>query len=272
MEQKKEEQSRQPEQPKQEERPYLEFRGSSEQLFEICTNVNGDSSKLLRVIFVCGDVGAGKTTLINKWTEAHPEILTTAEKWTEGNGTFQKLFALYNKNPALYGVEFQAKVQLSFLESYRRALEEAVPGQVLVVERVITEEALFSTTLFHQKQIDEFSFRYLLGMNETLSRAEKKLEDAWRKKYDEASIACSLVFLDIPLKVREERINKRCGQDELALRLSQLQTLAIGYQRWWPNEISYLESRYEGYLPVLVQEVILDISPISLGYEEIPSP
>lgn len=158
------------------------------------------------VVFVVGECGAGKTKFLSAaktlceraclpvLVEEEPEVIVSRGK----------LMTLYMQEPEVYGTFFQALVQAQFGEKAVNAFSKMVkePFEACFFERVVCEEAIFSSCLYELGKMSLDQYVALLDLNGQIFFALNAL-------ITKQNLKVVLVKMHASLEDRMERISRR---------------------------------------------------------------
>jgi len=125
--------------------------------------VSVPNEKPTRIISLDGNIGVGKTTLLNLIKERFPELVVVEEPvdvWTTlKDAEGKNLLELFYKDKQRWAFSFQQAAMLSRLLLLQKAVLEAKPGQIILSERsVLTDRFVFAEMLYRAGDLTELEW------------------------------------------------------------------------------------------------------------------
>jgi deoxyadenosine/deoxycytidine kinase len=185
------------------------------------------------LISIEGDIGAGKTTLIDKLKQQNPE-------WhfiDEPVGTWQglktedgtNLLELFYKDKERYSYTFQNCALLSRALNIKKTID-----QWKVLCDINPEESLNNVFVTERcLETDFFVFAQMLRDDGLMNLVEWDLYKMWYSYIKEQSYPlCGIVYVATPPSVCQERIHIRGRKGEEAIPIEYLNNLDVYQKRW----------------------------------------
>lgn len=185
------------------------------------------------VIAIEGNIGSGKSTLIDRIKAAHPDLVETIpepiDTWQDCAG-FNMLECFY-EDPTKYAYMFQSFAIVTRIMKMMATLA-ATDKRIIIVER-----SPFSDELFVRQCVDQGY------MNEIEYAAYRKWRDyLWEQP---KKLITGLLYLRVSPETCFERMQKRDRDEECSVTLSYLRNLHCLHENWLVSASTFVEP--EGY-------------------------
>lgn len=173
------------------------------------------------ILSIDGNIGAGKTTLVEALKRAHPEWVFVDEpvnQWMQLTDEKERsLLSLFYEDSDKWGFAFQMYALLTRTIALRKAIE-ANPGAVIITERCYqTDYNVFAKMMHDDKKLDLLQWKIYQGMYTELV----------------AGIPIDhIVYLTCSADTCDERIHIRNRKGEESIPLSYLQKLDHYHHEW----------------------------------------
>lgn len=178
-----------------------------------------------RIISLDGNIGVGKSTLLEKIREHFPEIVIVQEPvdiWTQlktEEGT--NLLELFYKDKKRWAFTFQQAAMLSRLLILQKAVKEAKPGQIILSERsVLTDRHVFAS---------------MLHADGTLNALEWSLYLSWYDAFASSLPITAILYINTGVDTALARIQTRGRAGELEISKEYLEALDTQHRAWLAN-------------------------------------
>lgn len=191
-----------------------------------------DTSAVLgkrKLICIEGNIGAGKSTLLSDLKLKLPNM-----GFIEENISQYTVYKNYNPLIEMYQNPMQNSpiAQLHFIRSINNILfKKSGNHDILITDRSIFSPRVFGDTLCQGGWISTFTRDYL--SEETLAHAKQTLE-LLNAEY------VGMFYMNTPVDICLERINKRSRQGERFITIEYLKNIENSYiihRDWWSNHI-----------------------------------
>lgn len=180
-----------------------------------------------KIISIEGNIGAGKTTIINHIEKRLCETGNTrirvlkepVDIWstvTDMNGEtiLQKFYA----NPTKYAFPFQILAFITRISEMKKILEKYPDCEIIICERSLDADAnIFAKMLYDDGHIDYISYQIYLSMFEEMSTDY---------------IISKIFYLDIPVDICDQRIKQRGREGESNITNSYLEKCMKYHNEW----------------------------------------
>jgi deoxyadenosine/deoxycytidine kinase len=178
-----------------------------------------------KIICIEGNIGVGKTTILNKLKELNinyiiPESVDIWQNYKDDNN--KDIFTLYYNNPEKYAYLFQNFVLNSFIENFLE-YNKKYKNSILIFERSFYSiRNVFIETLYLEKNLTKLEYKIF---NKTFELITNLLNN-----YD-----IQIIYLQTdPLICMDRIINrKRTGEENITLKY--LEKLHKFYEEWLLN-------------------------------------
>jgi thymidylate kinase len=178
-----------------------------------------------RIISLDGNIGVGKSTLLETIREHFPEIVIVQEPvdiWTQlktEEGT--NLLELFYKDKKRWAFTFQQAAMLSRLLILQKAIKEAKPGQLILSERsVLTDRHVFAS---------------MLHADGTLNALEWSLYMSWYDAFASSLPIAGILYINTGVDTALTRIQSRGRAGELEISKEYLMALDTQHRAWLAN-------------------------------------
>ena len=191
----------------------------------------------MTLISIEGNIGSGKSTLVNKIREKFPHVVIVdepVEEWssiTDTDGT--TILEKYYGDQERWAFAFQ---MMAFITRVRRL--SAIPkDKVVITERsVFTDKAIFAKMLYDDKKISEIEYKIYLK---------------WFDEFASSIKVDHVVYINTPPEVCHERVIKRGRQGE-SIPLEYLQECHKYHEDWLSNNSQVTENPCDNCLKVIL--------------------
>jgi deoxyadenosine/deoxycytidine kinase len=185
------------------------------------------SSSVAKIITIEGNIGSGKSTMINRLRTTYDNVVVIDEpvdQWLsmkDENG--KSLLELFYGDMNRWSYTFQNS---AFITRYLNAYEaiqkhKNTPNTVFISERGILT--------------DRYVFASMLKDNNNLSSIEWQLYTKWFDHFQTLIKIQGIVYIDTPSEVCSERIKKRNREGENNIPLEYLKSLEDYHLKWINN-------------------------------------
>jgi deoxyadenosine/deoxycytidine kinase len=181
--------------------------------------------QITRIISLDGNIGVGKTTLLDHIQKRFPEVIIVKEPvdvWTHlKDEQGSSLLELFYKDKRRYAFTFQQAAMLSRLLLLQKAVAEAKPGSLILTERsVLTDRHVFAEMLYTSGD---------------LSKLEKDLYDQWYNAFAAQLPIAGIVYITTSVDTAFDRIQTRAREGESIISKEYLKALDWQHQVWLTN-------------------------------------
>ena len=174
------------------------------------------------ILSIDGNIGAGKTTLVEALKRAHPEWIFVDEpvnKWMElVDEKDRSLLSLFYEDSDKWGFAFQMYALLTRTIALRKAIENSPKNATIVTERCYqTDFNVFAKMMHDDGKLDLLQWKIYSGL------------------YEELSVGIPIdhiVYLTCSADTCNERIHIRNRKGEEAIPLDYLQKLDHYHHEW----------------------------------------
>jgi deoxyadenosine/deoxycytidine kinase len=178
-----------------------------------------------RIISLDGNIGVGKTTLLDYIQKRFPDVIIVKEPvdvWTHlKDEQGSSLLELFYKDKRRYAFTFQQAAMLSRLLLLQKAVAEAKPGSLILTERSVLT--------------DRFVFAEMLYTSGDLSKLEKDLYDQWYNAFAAQLPIAGIVYITTSVDTAFERIQTRARDGEATISKEYLEALDRQHRAWLAN-------------------------------------
>ena len=194
-----------------------------------------------RIISLDGNIGAGKSTLLQKLGTAFPYIKVVPEPvdtWTRlKNADGRNLLELFYEDKRRWAYTFQNAAILSRLKMIKEAVNNALPGQIIVTERsVLTDRFVFAQMLKDKGEIDPL---------------EWDLYEMWYNTFTTELPMAGIIYITTGVATSSERIKKRGRGGEGSIPDAYLTDLADQHDLWLSEtDLPVLRISTEATIPI----------------------
>lgn len=186
-----------------------------------------------KIISIEGNIGAGKTTIIEQLEKQYKDIKSILvvrepvdvwENIKDSNG--ESILAKFYKNPEKYAFSFQVMAFVTRLSLIRKLIKENPDCKLIICERSLeADKNIFAKMLYDDKQIDEINYKiYMKFYNEY--KNDFKLN--------------GLVYIHTEENVCYNRVHKRNRKGEEVVPLEYLKKCKEYHQDWLINKKNIL--------------------------------
>jgi deoxyadenosine/deoxycytidine kinase len=181
-----------------------------------------DIEKPTRIISLDGNIGVGKTTLLNLIKERFPEIIVVEEPvdvWTTlKDAEGKNLLELFYGDKRRWAFSFQQAAMLSRLLLLQKAVLEAKPGQIILSERSVLT--------------DRFVFAEMLHQSGDLNPLEWTLYQHWYQAFGSMLPMAGILYINTSVDTALTRIQSRGRSGEGEISKEYLQSLDKQHRAW----------------------------------------
>ena len=194
-----------------------------------------------RIISLDGNIGAGKSTLLQKLGTAFPYIKVVPEPvdtWTKlKNMDGRNLLELFYEDKRRWAYTFQNAAILSRLKMIKEAVNNALPGQIIVTERsVLTDRFVFAQMLKDKGEIDPL---------------EWDLYEMWYNTFASELPMAGIIYITTGVATSSERIRIRGRGGEESIPDAYLTDLADQHDLWLSEtDLPVLRISTEATIPI----------------------
>ena len=194
-----------------------------------------------RIISLDGNIGAGKSTLLQKLGTAFPYIKVVPEPvdtWTKlKNMDGRNLLELFYEDKRRWAYTFQNAAILSRLKMIKEAVNNALPGQIIITERsVLTDRFVFAQRLKDQGEIDPL---------------EWDLYEMWYNTFASELPMAGIIYITTGVATSSERIRIRGRGGEESIPDAYLTDLADQHDLWLSEtDLPVLRISTEATIPI----------------------
>jgi deoxyadenosine/deoxycytidine kinase len=174
------------------------------------------------IISLDGNIGAGKSTLLEKIGTAFPQVKIVHEPvdtWTRlKNVDGRNLLELFYEDKRRWAYTFQNAAILSRLKMLKEAVDEALPGQIIITERsVLTDRYVFAQMLRDKGDIDPI---------------EWDLYEMWYNTFASDLPMAGIIYITTGVATSSERIRLRGRGGEADIPDAYLKDLMVQHEVW----------------------------------------
>lgn len=181
------------------------------------------------IISIEGNIGSGKSTVLQSLRQAHPDWVFVDEPVNEWlslkNQNGESLLEVFYKDKQRWSYTFQNAAVLYRFKKLQEALRTLEKGKqhVIIMERCLeTDRQIFSKMLWKDGYIDEL---------------EKKLYDEWFSHLRNMSPSVdAYIYVNTTPEMSFERLTKRAREGESVIPLTYLQELSEYHKEWLFNK------------------------------------
>ena len=181
--------------------------------------------QITRIISLDGNIGVGKTTLLDHIQKRFPDVIIVKEPvdvWTHlKDEKGSSLLELFYQDKKRYAFTFQQAAMLSRLLLLQKAVAEAEPGSLILTERSVLT--------------DRYVFAEMLKASGDLSKLEKDLYDQWYNAFATQLPIAGIVYITTSVETAYERIKTRAREGEASISKEYLTTLDKQHRAWLSN-------------------------------------
>lgn len=174
------------------------------------------------IISLDGNIGVGKTTLLEAIRAHFPEVLIVPEPvdtWTSlKDESGKNLLELFYEDKRRWAYTFQNAAILSRLRLLQEAVAKAKPGQIILTERSV--------------HTDKFVFAAMLRQSGEINALEAQLYDTWFDTFATGLPMAGIIYIDTPVATAKERIGKRGRIGEEGISQEYLTALDQQHKAW----------------------------------------
>jgi len=175
-----------------------------------------------RIISLDGNIGVGKTTLLNAIRNRFPDILIVPEPvdtWMSlKDESGKNLLELFYEDKKRWAYTFQNAAILSRLRLLQEAVASAKPGQIILTERSVLT--------------DKFVFAEMLRSSGEMNVLEGSLYNMWYSTFASSLPMAGILYVTTGVDVARERIQKRGRQGEEGITAEYLTALDRQHRAW----------------------------------------
>jgi deoxycitidine kinase len=185
----------------------------------------------MKFVSIEGNIGSGKSTLLAKIRAEHPDWYYVDEpvgRWLETKQNGKNLLEIFYENRPRWAYSFQTFALLTRLQSindtYKRALAEGNPDAIILMERSL--------------ETDSNIFAKMLHDTNDMMDIEWEMYSQWNKEFNKLDKASkrAVIWVDTPVDICTERINKRGREGEDKIEKAYLESLDKYHHEWLDND------------------------------------
>jgi len=175
-----------------------------------------------RIVSLDGNIGVGKTTLLNAIRDRFPDILIVPEPvdtWTSlKDESGKNLLELFYEDKKRWAYTFQNAAILSRLRLLQEAVATAKPGQIILTERSVLT--------------DKFVFAEMLRQSGDMNVLEGSLYNMWYNTFASKLPMAGILYVVTGVQVAQQRIQTRGRQGEGSISVEYLEALDRQHRAW----------------------------------------
>ena len=180
------------------------------------------------IVSIEGNIGSGKTTLIQRLEERYGSLLGFNEKkyvflrepldvWNSVRDRDENILQKYYREPKKYALPFQIMAYITFHQRLVDAIKDADENTVIICERSMESSCtIFAKMLRDSGIIDEVNFQILIMFYEKM----------------ELIPVDAIIYLDTDVKTNIERIKKRARSGEEKITQEYLENCRKKHEEW----------------------------------------
>lgn len=186
-----------------------------------------------KIISIEGNIGAGKTTIIEQLEKQYTDIKSILvvrepvdvwESIKDSDG--ESILAKFYKNPEKYAFSFQIMAFVTRLSLIRKLIKENPDCKLIICERSLeADKNIFAKMLYNDKQIDEINY---------------KIYTKFYNEYKNDFKLNGLVYIHTEEDVCYNRVHKRNRKGEEVVPLDYLKKCKEYHQDWLINKKNIL--------------------------------
>jgi len=184
-----------------------------------------NSSTPIRIISLDGNIGVGKTTLLEHIRKRFPSILIVPEPvdtWTQlKDEQGRSLLQLFYEDKRRWAFSFQQAAMLSRALQLQKAVDQALPGQIILTERSVLT--------------DRFVFADMLRTAGDMTSLEWDLYQSWYDAFANKLPVSSILYINTSVDTAYERIKSRARPGEETISKEYLEALDRQHRAWIAN-------------------------------------
>ena len=197
-----------------------------------------------RIFTIEGNIGSGKSTIIERLKEKYPQFIylpEPVEEWnkiqdTSGITILQKFY----ENKERYSFSFQMMAYITRLSQLRKAINKAPGNAIIITERCLqTDRYIFAQMLYDTGFIEEIEFKIYLS---------------WFDEFNRFYYG-GIIYIKVSPEICYERIKKRNRKGEESIPLEYLQS-CHDYHEKWINSIKLIKvNTFDGNQCINVEDI-----------------
>ena len=203
------------------------------------------------IVSIEGNIGSGKTTLIQRLEERYGSLWGFNEKkfvflrepldvWNSIKDNDENILQKYYKEPEKYAMSFQIMAYITFHQRLNDAIKDNDENTVIVCERSMeSSSAIFAKMLRDSGKIDDVNYQILIMFYEKM----------------ELIPVDAIIYLDTDVKTNIERIKKRARSGEENITLDYLENCREKHEDWLTSMTS---NQLEKPIPLLKMDELLN--------------
>jgi deoxyadenosine/deoxycytidine kinase len=181
--------------------------------------------KPTRIISLDGNIGVGKTTLLEHIRKRFPNVVIVPEPvdtWTRlKDEQGRNLLQLFYQDKRRWAFSFQQAAMLSRLLLLQKAVADAAPGQIILSERSVLT--------------DRYVFADMLRASGDLTALEWDLYQSWFNAFASQLPIAGILYINTGVNTAYERIKQRARVGEDTISKEYLEALDKQHRAWIAN-------------------------------------
>ncbi len=182
------------------------------------------------IISVEGNIGSGKSTIINELKKNYTKIdgvnivyvEEPVSQWEQiKNKEGKNMIELFYSDPVKYSFSFQMMAYISRLILLKEAIKHN-PNSVIITERcLLTDYHIFASMLYEQGK---------------LSEEEYTIYKKWFHYFQNEVVMSAVIYIQCDPEISHSRCVSRCRQGEQSISLDYLTECHNKHETWMKNE------------------------------------
>jgi deoxyadenosine/deoxycytidine kinase len=204
------------------------------------------------IVSIEGNIGSGKTTLINRLEEQYKFVSGSNKKYIflreplhiwksiQDQETNENILQKFYKDTKKYAFSFQVMAYITFAQRLIDAIKDSDENTVIICERSMEScRAIFSTMLREQGNIDDVNYTVL---------------EMFYKQIELIRVN-AIIYLNVSVVTSNERIKTRARSGEEDIPLDYLEKCKTRHEEWLRSMMS---NQCDNPIPVLMLDESLD--------------
>jgi deoxyadenosine/deoxycytidine kinase len=192
--------------------------------------MSGQNNMTPQIIFIEGNIGAGKTTFLklieknNNLSNKFPNkkiayVYEPVDEWTEyKDSSGIDILTHFYKNQEKYGFIFQWYVFMTRIKAINNAIDSG--AEILFVERsIFTDKNVFMKSLYHKKKLTNMEYKIYMDWFNWI--ADKMLQYSYK-----------FVYMQLSTDKCYQRILKRSRDAESVIEYDYLDLINKNHDKW----------------------------------------